>query len=66
MQLAATGQNIFALFASGNKHRQCCRFVKAGQIVKIAVLPERIVDVAVAGARRGAGDQGNIVLADVL
>ena len=59
----ARKQQVFALRTAGHQHRDRIRLRKSAQVVKMAVLPVGVFDIAVAVSHRRRRQDGNGVLA---
>ena len=60
--IGSAKQDVFTLLAAGCHDRHGLRFMEAGQVMKVAVLPVGVFDVTIANARRRAGQNGHAML----
>ena len=60
----AAKQNGFAMLAAGNQHQHSLWLTETGEVQKIAILAERVIDIAIAGLLLRRGQNGDATLAN--
>ena len=58
----STKKQTFAMFPPRYQHKYRLRFVKAGQVVKIAVLAKLMINIAISAHQFSAGQNSDTVI----